>query len=71
MKITNLKNHKGAPLKEWILEKEHDDYFILKEPNGTAILNYPKANFENEKEHAGASRQGNKFFIPEKSQVKR
>jgi hypothetical protein len=64
MKKTNLKNYKGVPLKEWILKEQHNDYFILTDPNSSEILNYPKSQFENEKENDGASRQGDTFYIP-------
>ena len=66
MKITNRRNFKGVPLKEWDVKEEHKDYFILQEPNGSAVLNYPKSSFENQKEHESASRDGDKFYIPEK-----
>jgi len=65
MKITNRKNFKGQTLAEWTLKEEHAEYYIL-EKDGHS-LTYPKANFESEKEHAGASRDGDKFFIPVKS----
>lgn len=65
MKITNLKNHRGESLREWDLKEEHQGYFLLQEPGGSAILNIPKSSFEHHKEHAGASRTGDKFYLPE------
>jgi hypothetical protein len=63
MKITNPKNFKGAPLEEWELEEEHDEYFLLGKASGEK-LNLPKSTFENQKENFGASRNGSVFLIP-------
>jgi hypothetical protein len=65
-KIKNLKNHIGNSLNEWIIQEETKDYFILRESNGSKIFNYPRASFESDKEHFGASRDGNRLLIPER-----
>jgi hypothetical protein len=66
MKITEMPDSKNVRLKEWLIKEDKEDtYFILEDAKGR-LLQYPKANFENEKNERGAYREGDKLHIPER-----
>lgn len=57
----DVKNCKGQILREWNIEKEDDDRFLLKDPKTGEVQSYPKSTFEQEKKSSGASRDGSKI----------
>lgn len=56
---------KGEDLKEWTLEKEDETSFFLKDSEGKS-MSYLKSTFDHEIEFDGASRIGDRFYIPQK-----
>jgi hypothetical protein len=60
-----VKNYKGQILREWNIEKEDDDRFVLKDPTTGEVYSYPKSTFEQEKKSSGASRDGSKIIKPD------
>ena len=70
MNIKKKMNSKRVELVEWVLEKEHDDFYSLKKSKTGAILNLPKVNFKHQQKNNGAFRDGKKFYLPKNQSLK-